>query len=275
MLATATPAPATYDHLDVTTRPVADEITEALAALPAPPSPQELSAHATQQTGHGLRINVLGPIEIDGLPRGDIPLSRRSTELLVYLALRGKATGPELDEALWHGQRVDNQTRNSLVYRTRQRVGADNLPLADAAGLYRLGAGVTCDWHEFRALARQGLASGPDGVDALRAALNLVRNRPLLGIAGADYTWAEHDIQQMISAAADTAHIVSALLLETGDHRGALDAAIHGLLAEHISDLLHQDAIAAAQASGDSLEAHRLAARFEAMLEELDPEFAG
>ena len=142
---------------------------------------------------------------------------------------------------MWHGRRVDNQTRNSLVYRTRQRVGADALPLVDAAGLYRLGASVTCDWHEFRALARQGLASCPDGVDALRAALNLVRNRPLLGIAGADYTWAEHDIQQMISATADTAHIVSRLFLESGDHREAIEAATSGLLVEPISELLQDE----------------------------------
>jgi DNA-binding SARP family transcriptional activator len=274
VLATATPAPATYDHLDVTTRPVADEITEALAALPAPPPPQEPSARANDRTSHGLRINVLGPIEIDGLPRGDIPLSKRSTELLVYLALRGKATGPELDEALWHGQRVDNQTRNSLVYRTRQRVGADNLPLVDADGHYRLGPDVICDWRTFQALARAGFAAGVDEVDHLWAALGVVRNRPFLGIDDAAYTWAERDIQQMISAIVDTAHVLSRVLLDANDDRGAAEAAAIGIGVEQCSELLYEDVIAAARAQGDLDEVSRLSARLHAVLEQLDPDYA-
>ena len=180
----------------------------------------------------------------------------------------------ELDEALWHGRRVDNQTRNSLVYRTRQRVGADNLPLVDAEGLYRLGGGVTCDWHEFRAHAREGLAAGHAGLDQLHAALDLVRNLPFLGIAGADYAWAEHDIQRMISAIADVAHVLSELLLDAGDPLGAADAAATGLTAEQCSELLYSDAIAAAHTRGDADEADRLNARLEALLEDLDPDHA-
>lgn len=263
-----------YDHLDVTTRPVADEITEALAALPAPPAPQEPSARANDRTSHGLRINVLGSIEIDGLPRSDIPLSKRSTELLVYLALRGRATGPELDEALWHGQRVDNQTRNSLVYRTRQRVGADALPLVDADGRYRLGPDVTCDWRTFQAFARAGLAAGVDKIDDLWAALGVVRNRPFLGIDDAAYTWAERDIQQMISAIVDTSHVLSRVLLDANDHRGAAEAAAIGIGVEQCSEVLYEDVIAAARAQGDLGEVSRLSARLNAVLEQLDPDYA-
>ncbi|HZL04720.1 MAG TPA: hypothetical protein VFE45_04745, partial [Coriobacteriia bacterium] len=271
LLATATPAPEADDGIAGAARAVANDITDALAALPAVTTPPE---QPSDPKGRGLRIKVLGPIEIECLPPGDKPLSKRSTELLVYLALRGKATGPELDEALWHGRRVDNQTRNSLVYRTRQRVGADNLPLVDAEGLYRLGEGVTCDWHEFRAHAREGLAAGHAGLDQLHAALDLVRNRPFLGIAGADYTWAEHDIQQMISAIADVAHVLSQLLLGVGDPRGAADAATTGLSAEQCSEVLYSDAITAARARGDTEEAERLNTRLEALLEELDPDYA-
>ncbi|MDO8108318.1 hypothetical protein Q6348_14055 [Isoptericola sp. b441] len=135
----------------------------------------------------------------------------------MYLALRGRATGPELDKALWYGKRIDSQTRNSLVYRTRQRVGADVLPVVGADGFYRLGNAVTTDWSDFQRLARRGLAAGLDETDDLRSAMNLVRDRPLLGVPDADYSWAEHDVQHMISTIADVAPVLRRLLLEPGD----------------------------------------------------------
>jgi nucleoid-associated protein YgaU/DNA-binding SARP family transcriptional activator len=271
LLATATPAPDAAGIVGAA-RAVANDITDALAALPAATTPP---GQPSGREGQGLRIKVLGSIEIEELRVGEKPLSKRSTELLVYLALRGKATGSELDEALWHGRRVDNQTRNSLVYRTRQRVGADALPLVNAEGLYRLGPDVTCDWEDFRTHAHEGLAAGHAGLDELRAAFDLVRNRPFLGIAGADYTWAEHDIQQMSSAIADVAHVLSQLLRESGDDRLALEVATKGLLVEPYAEALQADATRAAQAGGDTDEAERLDSRFAALLSELDPDFAG
>ncbi|GGC14504.1 LysM peptidoglycan-binding domain-containing protein [Cellulomonas carbonis] len=257
-------APRTDGETLARREPVEVEIVEALAALPAAGVNEETSDDDSGGTGgarSAVRIGVLGPITIDGLPGGAGVLSRRSTELLVYLALRGRATGPELDEALWYGARVDKQTRNSLVYRTRQRVGAEVLPVVGADGIYRLGDSVTSDWAAFQRHARRGLSAGVDRVDNLRAAMDLVRDRPLLGVRDSDYTWAEHDIQHMISAVADVAHVLSRLLLEGGDARAALEVATKGLAVDQSSELLLSDALEAAILTDDATAIDRLRAR--------------
>lgn len=248
------------------------DTSDALQAMPAPELPAGPSPD--QRARSAVRINVLGRVEIHGVTPDTRPLGRRSTELLVYLALRGKATGPELDDVLWPGQRVENKTRNSLIYRTRQRVGADNLPPVDAAGHYRLGPDVTSDWSDFQHLARQGLAADLDETDQLRAAMQLLRDRPFTGAGAAEFTWAEHDMQQMIEAIVDTAHVLSGRLLAAGDHRGALAVAVHGLVAEPCSEQLYDDAIRAAHERGDAHEAERLLERMHAQLASLDPDYA-
>lgn len=249
------------------------QTARALEALPAAPTPDTPSPLPTTAVAAPLRVCVLGPIMIDGLRGGPRDrLSRRATELIVYLALRGHATGPELDEALWSGRRIDNRARNSFVYRVRQQLGADYLPVADADGIYRLGPTVTTDWADFTELARTGLAAGPRGASDLHAALDLVRNRPMLGVADSAYTWAENDVQEMIGAIVDVAHVLSGLLLAAGNHQAASITATKGLLAESCSEVLYRDAITAAQARGDRVEAARIAARLEARLTELDPD---
>lgn len=238
--------------------PLTVEILEAAAALP----PTEEADETSEAPRPTVRVELLGPVLITGLPDHSGHLSRRSTELLVYLALRGRATGPELDEALWYGERIDSQTRNSLVYRTRQRVGADVLPVVGADGVYRLGGAATTDWSDFQRHARRGLAAGLDGIEDLRTAMNLVRDRPLLGVRDADYAWAEHDVQHMISTIADVAHVLSRLLIEAGDARGALEAATRGLNVDACSELLLDDALEAAGSADDAMAADRLRARY-------------
>ncbi|MDA8440270.1 MAG: LysM peptidoglycan-binding domain-containing protein, partial [Propionibacterium sp.] len=92
-------------------RPLVNDIADALAALPALPAPDpQATAKGQDVSPQAVRVNVLGPIQIDGIPNGSATrLSKRGTELVVYLALRRSANGPELVEALWHGKRVDNQ----------------------------------------------------------------------------------------------------------------------------------------------------------------------
>lgn len=263
-------APPTDAESSPRPQPVAVDIVEALAGMPAPNMDDHEVGDDVDRTSDArphVRIGVLGPITIDGLPGGAGVLSRRSTELLVYLALRGRATGPELDEALWYGARVDKQTRNSFVYRTRQRVGAEVLPVVGADGIYRLGDAVTSDWWEFQRRARRGLAAGRDGVADLRAAMNLVRDRPLLGVRDSDYTWAEHDVQHIISTAADVAHVLSRLLLERGDAREALRVASKGLSVDGWSETLLQDALEAATAADDATSISRLRSR---LVDEID-----
>lgn len=238
--------------------PLTVEIVDALAALPPTEDEDDDAADAPPRT---VRVELLGPVVITGLPEHAGHLSRRSTELLVYLALRGRATGPELDEALWYGERIDSQTRNSLVYRTRQRVGAEILPVVGADGIYRLGDAVTTDWSDFQRHARRGLAAGLDGIEDLRAAMHLVRDRPLLGVRDADYAWAEHDVQHMISTIVDVAHVLGRCLVESGDVRGGLEAAMRGLTVDACSEVLLDDALDAASAADDSTAAARLRVR--------------
>ena len=271
LLATATPLGTAEQTTDA--RAIDDEICDALAALPTPQLTPPGERHDGRAGPPTMRIGVLGPITIEGLPHDvGTQLSSRSIELLVYLALRGGATGPELDEALWHGQRIDRQTRNSLVYRTRQRVGAEVLPVVGPDGIYRLAPSVACDWSEFQAFAHRGLAGGPEGVNDLQAALDLVRDRPLLGIRDRDYAWAEYDIQHMISTIADTAHLLSRLRSSAGEWSAALDTAAKGLRADTCSDVLTADAIEAASGLGNPDEVDRLAARLAAAVSDIDPE---
>ena len=270
LLATATPSSATDGAIPPAT---SEEIADALGALPA--APAELAPNDDDPTSPALRINVLGPIEILGLPNGARPLGKRSIELLVYLALRGKATGPELDEVLWHGRRVDNQTRNSLVYRTRQRVGIENLPPVDEEGRYRLGSDVSCDWHDFLRLVNDGYVANGEGRHHLQAAIELIRDRPLCGLSGSEFAWAEHDVQEMTSAIVDAAHVFGSRLLAGGDNGRALSVATRGLLAEPCSEVLYDDAIHAARERGDTTTAERLESRLRTTLESLDAEYVG
>lgn len=233
-------------------------------------------AHAGEQepatAGAGVTIRVLGPIEIDGLASAGA-LSPRMTELLVYLALHGPTTGADLDDVLWNGTRINAGTRNALIYRTRRNVGASVLPLADKDGRYRLGDDATTDWHEFqRLIANQ--ASCDEGVDMerLQDALELVRDRPFRGISGAEYAWADYDIQRMTGAITDTASVLGRHLHEAGSHREALDTALHGMQVAPYSESLQDIALDAALATGGADEAARLRTRFAALLGELDPE---
>ena len=131
---------------------------------------------------------------------------------------------------------------------------------------------MNCDWHDFLRLARRGLAAGPGGDAALHAAVQLVRGRPFQGIDPAAYTWAEPDIQEMISSVVDVAHALATIRLDRGDLRGAQWAAARGLAAEPCSELLYRDAIRAAAAAGDQAEAQRLTERLRHQLRLLDPD---
>lgn len=81
--------------------------------------------------------------------------------------------------------------------------------------------------------------------------MDIVRDRPLLGVRDADYAWAEHDVQHMIRTVAHIAHILCRLLLESGDARGSIQAATRGLAADSGSDVLPGDALEAEISSND------------------------
>lgn len=213
--------------------------------------------------GNRVVVRVLGPVEIEGLPAGVGQLRPRVKELLVFLALHGPTTATDLDDVLWNGARVNPHTRNMLIYRARQAVGEEILPRRDD-GRYGLTETVTTDWALFQ--GRVGAAVNE--VDAqererlLAAALELVQERPLRGLGGAEYPWADLDIQMMSSAVADAALVHAQFLHQSGRSREAIEAAIRGLRAEPYSERLQALLLEATESAAGREEAGRLRLSF-------------
>ena len=248
-----------------------------VAALPRPPM---VLWEEADQGPSGPRALLLGRPQIVGTT-DDVARGRRgrATELLAYLALHPGASANEIDEALWPGQRVTKDARNSVMSRARSWLGTDSdgephLALVGENGDYRLH-GVSSDWSDFLDLARAGLSAEVDelGVlNALEQAMSLVRARPFLGIDPATYLWAEADTQEMISTIVDVAHVLSLTHLSQGNFFAAQEAATRGLLVDPVSELLHCDAIRAAHARGDDEEALRLSDRLRTQVGLIDPD---
>jgi DNA-binding SARP family transcriptional activator len=197
-------------------------------------------------------------------------------ELLAYLALHPGATASELDDALWPGQRVTYDMRNSLMSRTRTWLGTDHdgrpyLEHSNNSGRgYRLHPAVRTDWHDLLRLARHGLVD--DDGDQLDAALGLVRGRPFLGVDPAGYAWAEADAQTMISTIVDIAHDTATHLVDTGRTTAARRALATGLTVEPSNEALAYQAMLLAARTGDRNELERLAHRLREQLNAIDPE---
>jgi DNA-binding SARP family transcriptional activator len=243
------------------------------APRPSQPGEAELASDVIAP-----RVLVLGPVEIQGVT-DDVPRDRRrrTTELIAYLALHPHASHHQLDEALWPGARVSRNTRNPLVSRARRWLGdapdgRSYVGKFSDGELYTLHPAITCDWHDFCTLSKRGLAAGPDGLDDLHAALDLVRGRPFLGVDPAAYGWAEADTQQMISAIVDVAEALAAAASQVGDYRRVRWATARGLDAEPFAERLHTLAAEAAAATGDHDEADRIIERFRRRIQELDPD---
>ncbi|WP_019873212.1 BTAD domain-containing putative transcriptional regulator [Sporichthya polymorpha] len=279
-----TPQMTVHDVSAVNGAPVASPTSLAIIAAAIPDSSGRSQPPADAHLAGPLagplapRVFVLGPVEVLGAGEEVKPgRRRRAEELIAYLALHPGASQHQLDEALWPGVRVSRGTRNPLVSRARQWLGVASdgqpyLALVTEGQRYQLRAEVRCDWHEFCALAKRGLAAGPDGLDDLHAALELVRGRPFLGVNPAAYGWADADTQDMISAIVDVAHTLASFALAGGDHRRARWAAARGINAEPVAELLYRDAIRAAQAAGDDQDATRLLDQLRRCIAELDPD---
>lgn len=254
-----------------------------LAALPQPPRRPEADDVRDQTPDAicvktGPRVLLLGRVDVVGAASdGAAPRRGRSVELLAYLALHPGATAREIDDALWPGRRVSDDMRNSLVTRTRNWLGADDdgqtyLPPVTNVKGYRLSSAVTCDWYDALTLARAGLAADSTGHLELGEALELVRGRPFLGVDPSAYAWAETDAQTMISSVVDIAHEVAARHGATGNYTEAQAAIARGLLADPANQQLHHDAISIAGQRGDINEVRRMADRFRAQLQAIDPD---
>jgi two-component SAPR family response regulator len=131
----------------------------------------------------------------------------------------------------------------------------------------KLRADVTCDWHDFKELVGRGFAAGEAGLPELEAALSLVEGRPFLGIDPRRYTWAERQIQEMVSLIVDVTEKAGASLLAAGQPSRAFDAVSVGLTVDATNESLLRLGVAAGVAAGRSDAAVRLRDRFLADLE--------
>ncbi|MDG4784952.1 LysM peptidoglycan-binding domain-containing protein [Micromonospora sp. WMMD1102] len=227
---------------------------------------------------HRPRVAILGPVEVHA--PGEMPDERLRfySELVVYLAQRGRAgaTGEQIDEALWPERGVNARSRRVAISKVRRWLGETDEgaqwlpPNAGADRLYRLTPGVLLDWQMFRRLRARGEARGAAGTADLRRALELVRGEPL---AGAElpyssgyrnpYTWLPgSDVQphNLASAVVDTAHQLVDLYLAAGDTTGARWAVERAWLADpsRLDDHPWVDAMRVAHADGRSAELRAL-----------------
>ncbi|MGY3677341.1 LysM repeat protein/DNA-binding SARP family transcriptional activator [Streptomyces sp. TE33382] len=223
-----------------------------LAALNTPPDPPSAP-----------QIRVLGPVDVIST-LGKVESYRRNglTEIAAWLALHPGKSRHELDEAIWPGQRILSDTRNTAISKLRAWLGRDPLLAADdpsgaylptiRGGVYTFNDQVTSDWKEFQAYYREGMHySGTEADTALANALSLVRGRPFSDINQSKYAWAEYDIQEMISAVVDVAHELATRRMAVRDYRAALAAASRGLVCDTMSELLYRDLFTVYSETGD------------------------
>ncbi|MGW1496164.1 LysM peptidoglycan-binding domain-containing protein [Streptomyces sp. NPDC002402] len=223
-----------------------------LAALNSPPDPPAAP-----------QIRVLGPVDVAGA-LGRVESNRRNslTEIAAWLVLHPGRNRHELDEAIWPGQRVYAGTRNTAISKLRTWLGRDPRLPADAPdssylppitnGVYAFNQDVTADWHQFKDLYLKGMHhQGEDADTALAHALALVRGRPFADIDQSRYVWAEHDIQEMISATVDVAHELAVRRMAVRDFRAAANAASVGLTCDIQAELLYRDLFQIYSATGD------------------------
>ena len=204
-------------------------------------------------SGAAVEIRVLGRIDLAGAARIE---RSKSIELIVYLALHPQGVTPdELWEALWPDRPVNRGTLHTTV--TAARTGLGRAPdgtryLPDAHdGHYRLSQQAGLDWARFHALIAAGEGDGPEGLEALRSALELVRGVPLTSPTGRGYEWAVVHRTEMETVIAEAAERLALRYLDLGDHRQANWAARRGLLASPYDERLYRVLMRAADAAGN------------------------
>ena len=238
------------------------------------------------------RIAILGPVDVAA---AGIPPDKRKAlhaEIAVYLAAHPRGASQwELGDALWPNGINDNSVR---VFAAGLRRWLGRTPDGDAwlpdarhtNSLYQLQAGYLLDWHLLRRLTTRARQRGKAGIDDLRAALALVRGRPLAGTDSLhngrnQYSWlGESDINppHILAVIVDTAHHLAQFYLEAGDTAGARWAVHQAWIAdpdrghdEPWLDLMHAEQIDGNRAELRQLREQLLHARDAEVPEDLAP----
>ena len=249
----------------------AAQLASVLAADP------QLDADLAEWTGEVVlrpRISVLGPVQVRAA--GTAPPNRvaRISEVVTYLALHmSGVTADKFVTDLWPADRQPKAgTRRQLIFDVRKWMGRDPetgeqfLPNAND-GLYRLTTRLL-DADLLRRLrkrahAKAGVNDCGGALEDYRAALGLVRGRPMPEAAGQSYPWLANldrmDDRRLPAWVTDTAHEAAEIAFGINDLDTARWAADIGHLCDKDSDVPLCDLMLAAQAAGSMEIAQALA----------------
>lgn len=214
------------------------------------------------------RVRVLGDVSIDGT-RGQRPgLARRAREVITYLALNPGGSEVAFTEAIFPGQAGGlkvRKNRNEYMRVARKWVGwaDDGHPFVCMVpqGGYAL-SGVGVDWIDFQQLTGDDITAACTA--DLRAALSLVRGRPLSGLEEQRWDWAMPIKTAMVDAVVKVSREVTSRGLRDGDLSAAAAAAEIGVMVAPWDEGLWDAAETVAHATGGrgaSEELRRRAAR--------------
>ena len=241
--------------------------------LPQPSRPESPSP-ASASAGRGLRIGVLGPLEVAGT---DKKLQPKQVELVLLLALQGDVglrneqlrtlLGPDPDQP----KRADSFRQT--ISRTRRALGdaADGTARIEHVGdgIYRL-RDASVDWDEFQNLVDQAADLGPAGARHLMRALELVRGKPL---EGCYWWWIDTPlIESMRATVVDAAELLAEYQLATGDAAGAGRAARKGLTSDPSAEQLWRMVMRAEHLAGNTAGVHEAWTNFLKELAAVDPD---
>ena len=174
----------------------------------------------------GLRVNVLGPLQIEPSTKG---ASDPIRSILAYLAIHDDRpqSADEIQTALWPDSMkittVAQKTFLNYVSRARQTVGTEYLPDATGRPGYEL-INTTSDWRTFRSLAtKANNSTKEEAIQLRRSALQLVRGVPFEGESSTFFEWAvgQKYVTSMIEAVTAVAHQLQGDLVSIGDLDGA------------------------------------------------------
>lgn len=266
--------------------PIADTSPEPAVPAdgPLPPEghagdkPQLDPGQLQQMPHHPPLITVLGPLQVLHT-QGPEPASERiagdttsrtsshtrmAMITLAYLALKpGRATSAEqLAEQLSLNRRIQARTISQRLSRTRAWLGyaidgQPYLPIKTRGSAYALHPLVTTDWHELLELIGADITTTP--LTDLTAALELVRDRPFIGVPDRDIPWAEELRTEMTQTIADLAHVTASRAMAERNYPVARAAIAKGRRIDDVSQDLWADAIELELLTGHTAKAHDLA----------------
>jgi DNA-binding SARP family transcriptional activator len=241
--------------LDLIAAAAVDEDDATFSAV----EPEDNRPEPTEQAAAAVKVRILGPVEIDWARSAPRP---KAAEIVAYLATRDRPVqGDRLRVDLWPASAtgdVADTTFRTNISRARSALGVDdekNPHLREAEhGAYRLGRGITTDWHRFRQLASLARnASSDEAIEFYREAMTLVRGAPFADVPKGTYHWVHGDglLFAIETDVAEAAEHFCEILLEQGERRLADWAARQGLKVTPHRENLYRLRMKAAHAAGD------------------------